>query len=230
MLQRNLLIRFTVLMGIYATVLLIPWGGVERSYAAAFRIGNDVLFSRFWCWSEGCARFLNLRSATLADDIDLATPGQLPRSFEAPRPDGTVDTLVLIMNRAQPSTFGQFRISSRLTGYWPTAWFLALVLAKPMPWRRRGWAMVWGLGLIHAFIAFRLSLRLLNEGFASSKVYALFHPSELGLDVLRRLEEVFVQNPTVSFAVPTVIWFIVAFQRAEWAALRQTWTDEGEGS
>lgn len=222
MLQRKLIIRFSLLLGLYATVLLFPWPGLERAYGRLFRGAADVLFHRFWFWQDGHARFLDLRSPHLREDIDLATPGELPPSFAPPAPTEVLDTLVLIMKRSHPSTFGELRISSRAMGYWPTAWLAALILAKPMPWSKRGRALLWGLLLIHLFIAFRLSIKLLAGGFAAAKVYTLFHPGGFWQDVLRRLEEVVVENPTVSFAVPTIVWFIVAFGWGELAALRQS--------
>lgn len=231
MLHPKQILRFALLVGVYATVLLIPWQVVERGYAAVFRAESNFLFSRFWLWPEGRARFIDLHRSPqeVFTDIDLATPGQLPRSFRPPVAEDVRDTLVLVMNKNQPQTFGQFRISSRLVGYWPTAWLVALVLAKPMSWRRRGWGLLWGLLLVHVFLAFRLSVKLLAGGFAlSGKAYALFTPSPFWADLLRRLDEVFVEDPTVSFVIPTLIWFVVAFTWKEWASWRKMFAGDDE--
>ena len=107
--------------------------------------------------------------------------------------------------------------------------FLALVLAKPLSWKRKGWAVLWGLILVHLFIALRLTLTLLKSGFAADKGYALFELSPFWARVLARVEGVVVDNPTVSFVVATFIWFIVAFTRREWVALREGALGANEG-
>ena len=87
--------------------------------------------------------------------------------------------------------------------------------------RRKGKAALWGLLWLHAFIALRLTIKLAADGFGANKVYALFEPGEFWRDMLRRLVEVVWENPSVSFVVPTLIWFCVAFSLAEWSSFRQ---------
>ena len=66
------------------------------------------------------------------------------------------------------------------------------------------------MALIHAFIALRLTLTLLANGFAAAKAYALFAPSPFWRGVLTEVEGVLSDDPTVSFVVPVLIWFLVA--------------------
>jgi len=220
MLPRRVILRFTCLLVVFYVLLMIPWPGWERTYGGIFRSFGDVVFRRFWFWSDGYVRFLDHRSLFLKEDIDNATPGKLKADFKVERPNDVQDTLMLTMNRRVAGTFGQLSISSRIVGYWPTAWLIALILAKPMPWPRRGWALLWGLLLIHMFIAFRLSLSLAIDRFGADRAYSLFHLSPFWKDVLVRAETVFVVNPTVSFVVPTFIWLIVSVRWSEWTALR----------
>ena len=193
-----------------------------------FRVGNDIVFSRFWFWSEGHVRFLDLHSPDLILDLDLATPGELPRDFKPPPAEEVKDTLMVLMNRTHLGTFGLLRTSSRLVGYWPTVWLIALIVAKPLPWSRKGLALIWGLLLVHGFIALRLSLTLAHGGFGAQKVYALFDLSPFWQDVLGRTETVMVTDPTASFVVPTLIWAVVAFRWSEWASLRESLLPTGD--
>lgn len=219
--QLKVILRFTVLVAVYATLLLYPWSPVVHGYARCFRALNNAAFVRFWFWDDGSVRFLDLHSARLRDELDRATPGTLPASFEPLRPRGVLDTLMVLRNRRTPVVFGQLRISSRAFGYWSTAWLFALILARPMSWRRRGRSLAWGLVLVHAFVLFRISIKAAADGFGAAKVYALFQPSEFWADLLERLRHVAVDDPTVSFVFPTFVWFVVAFNRSERAAFRQ---------
>ena len=88
---------------------------------------------------------------------------------------------------------------------------IALVVATPLSWSRRGWALLWGLLLTHVFIALRLTLTLAAGGFAvPDKAYALFHPGAFWQRILTGGQNVLSDNPTVSFVVPVFIWFLVA--------------------
>ncbi len=221
MFQGKSLLRFLLLLALIATVLLVPWPGVARGYAALFRAGSNTVFVRFWFWSEGSVRFLDLHAPDPFLEVDRATLGTLPKSLEIPPATHVLDTLMVLRNRNTPAHFGLLRISSRLIAYWPTAWLTALILAKPMSWRRKGRAFLWGMVCLHVFIAFRLTVKLAADGFGAAKVYALFVPGEFWGDLLRRVEEVVVENPTATFVIPTFIWFLVAFTWEEWAAFRE---------
>ncbi|MHC4698053.1 MAG: hypothetical protein ACYTFA_15075 [Planctomycetota bacterium] len=224
----RVILRFCIFFALICGVLFTPWPGVKSGYAAVFRAGADIVFRRFWFWSDGHVRFLDLHSPDLVSELDWATPGTLPQGFQPLPALEPRDTLMALMNRSHEGTFGQLRTSSRLLGYWPTAWLVALILAKPMLWSRKGWALVGGLLLVHAFIAVRLSLTLANGGFAAEKAYALFSLSPFWKDVLGRVETVLVTDPTASFVVPTLIWGLVAFKWSEWAALRESLLPSGD--
>lgn len=224
MLQFRQILKFSLVAVILTTLLLYPWSFVDRGYARAFQAANTQLFSRFWFWSAGQAVFIDLHAKDLVQRMDDATPGDLRTVPQLPvlRPTDVLDTLVIIMNREKPGPFGQFRIGSRQLGYWPAAWLLALILAKSLPLKRKVWALLFGMLLVHAFIAFRISIKLLEGGLAvPAKKYAVFQPGEFWSDVLKRANQIFVEDPTISFVIPTLIWFLVAFTRQDWAAVRQ---------
>jgi len=183
---------------------------LDRAYAYLFRGAGNVLFTGFWFWPEGKVRFLNLYAPDQASLINELIPGELPEEYRPLQPEGVKDTLMVLMNHRTPASIGQLRTSSR-SAYWPTAMLIALVLATPLSWSRKGWALLWGLTLIHVFIALRLTLTLLGGGFAvPEKAYALFHPAAFWQRVLTGGQNVLADNPTVSFVVPVFIWFLVA--------------------
>ncbi len=208
-------LRFALLAVLVYAAAMVPWPGLRRGYAALFRMGGDTLFSQtFWFWPDGRVRFLDLHADDLVGRINAAVGATLPEGFVPPKPEGVKDTLMVLMNRTTPSSIGQLRTSSRYVGYGPTVVVLALILATPLPGARRFWALCWGWLFVHAFIAFRLSLTLAANGFAAEKQYALLHPSASWRSALARVESIFSDDPTVSFVVPAVIWFLVALRPA----------------
>jgi len=211
MLRLKQLAWFPILLALFCALLIvIPWPGLQRGYAHVFRAFGNVVFARFWIWPDGSVRFLDLRSENLLSDLNAATPLNLPAGFRPLPATKVLDTLMVLKNRRTPGRFGLVRTSARSLGYWTTALFLALALAWPMSWKRRGWALLWGLFLIHLFIAFRLTITLVETGFGADKPYALFDLSPFWLGVLSRTKEVAVHNPTVSFLVAGFVWLVVA--------------------
>lgn len=167
--------RFFLAVLIVYAVLMAPWPGLEHGYAYLFRSGSNIVFARFWFWPDGGVRFLDLK-ALKPGDLAPGTP-----ELEA---TGTFDTGMELRSQRAPGAYGYLRTSSRYVGYGPTVVLITLVLATPILWARRGWALLWGLLLIHAFIALRLTLTLSANGFAADKPYALFAPSALSKDIL----------------------------------------------
>jgi hypothetical protein len=194
--------RFMLTAVLVYAALMVPWPGLASGYRAIFRCGGNTLFARFWFWPQAGVRFL---------DLYHLKPGDLaPGAPSLPSTDA-FDLAMELKTRGVPQV-GYLRTSSRYVGYGTTALLVALIVATPIPWRRRGWALLWGLLLSHAFIALRLTLTLLAGGFAADKAYAIFHPGPFWRGALTRMDSVLADNPAVSFVVPTFIWFLVAFR------------------
>lgn len=220
----KLLLRFLLLLALSAILLIgLPLLGSDRPYTAFYRAFGNVMFRQFWIWPDGSIRFLDYRLPTerLIAEINAELPRPVPPTFRPPRRPRAQDTLLMLKNRKTPGSVGLLGTSAVLLGYWPTAMFLALVLAKPLPWKRKGWAILWGMLLVHAFILFRLSAQVVAAGFAADKSYALFSLSPFWMDVVKRVEEIVAQNPTVSFAASLFILFAVAFTREDWARISE---------
>jgi hypothetical protein len=186
------------------------WRGLERGYACAFRSYGNTVFARFWLWPDGGVRFLDLESLE-AGDLAPGTPDM--------RATGAWDTVMELRSRRAPGAYGYLRTSCRLGAYWPTALLIALVLATPVAWSRRGWALLWGLLLIHAYIALKLTLTLAANGFAvPGKRYALFDPSPFWRDILVQVEGVVSDNPVFPFVVALFVWLLVTLLGGMWVA------------
>ena len=208
---------------VYGALAIAPrvWPAWERGYAHLFRSGGNALFSRFWFWPEARVRFLDLRSATLAGEIGAATGGTLPADFIPPKPTRDQDTLLVLTNRAARGSVGMLRTGSRMMGYVPAAVLLALIAATPLPWSRRGWALAWGLFLVHVLIAARLTALVAHSGFAApGKAYALFDPGPLARSVLARVDEVLADNPTFAYVAPVLLWMLILLSLEVWATWR----------
>ena len=204
------IVCFGLLAGVSAGVLLIPFQPFERAYAGFFRGANNIVFARFWFWGDGKVSFIDMTRDGIVDRIAGAVGYRLPADFPIAKRSPVQDTLMVFQNRSARGHLGQAPTSSRALGWWPTALTISLLAASPAGWRRRMYGVLWGLGLIHAFIALRMTLTIAFTGFAApGKGYALFAPSDWSYDVLRRLEEVFVQDPTVSFVAPVFIWLLI---------------------
>ena len=205
--------RFVLIFIAAYALLIVPWPGLERGYAAFFRgVGNTALSGSFWLWPRASVRFLDLHAPDPIGDLDRVTPGTLPPDLQVPKFEGIKDTLMVLINRDVPATFGLVRTSSRYVAYGPTVMLIALILATPLAWRRKLWSLLFGLLLIHMFILMRVSLTALVNGFAADKVYAIVHPGAFWGGVLSKTETLFSDDPTVSYVVPVCVWFLVTLR------------------
>lgn len=213
MLQTKAIARFAVIATVVYLALAVPsrvsttW---QANSARAFHFAGDAFFSQFWFWPEAHVRFFDARSTSLIDDINRAMPGELPAGLNPPKPSGEQDTLLLLLNARSPGEIGMLLTSSGLMAYAPLTLMAALILATPMRWLRKGWALLWSLLLTQAFVFVRLTALLLHHGYAAAgKKYALFEPGSLFSGGLRRADEVLADNPTFAFVAPVCIWLLV---------------------
>ena len=182
-------IRFLVIYGLMMT----PCPGVRRAYAAVFNTGGNLLFGSFG--REGEVRF-----------------GRPPQN------DGEFDTEIILTRRTAKG-FAQQRIPpiARTLGYMPTAMMVALVVATASPWKRRRWALVWGLAFVHAFIALRVGL-LLVEAFSQDTLLRLYTLSAFWEKALNRAIPALVRAPAGSYIIPIMIWILVSFRASDFAS------------
>ena len=213
MLPTKAITRFAVLATVVYLAFAVP-ARVSTTWQACsadvFRVAGDAFFSQFWFWRDARVRFLDARSANVVEEVNRAVPGELPDGMMTPTPSGEQDTLVLLLNDRSPGAMGMLLTSSSLMAYVPLTLMAALILATPMKWPRKCWALLWGLLLAQAFVFVRLSAFLLHHGYAAvGKKYALFEPGTFGRSTLKRADEVLADNPTFAYVAPVCIWLFV---------------------
>lgn len=102
--------------------------------------------------------------------------------------------------------------SSWLIGFHPTILLMALILATPVDWYRRLWAILIGSTVVVAFISVRLVAILALAPLARL-------PDNLLCNAARWLVFDFTHGPAVSSFVSVVIWVAVMFRREDLARL-----------
>ena len=178
-----------VALGVYI-VMMAPWPGVEKGYAAVFRvIGNAVGSPLATMWG-GKAEVIALDEAD-SDNDTLARIGNLSNRM------------------ARKAT-----LSSRYMGYTSVALTVALVVGTPLPWRRRMYALLWGVLLIHVFIALRLLAKFMYLG--NLEPVHLFQWSPWSWAVIRVAHHLLVTVSEAKFVGPVFVWLIVAVRRDVW--------------
>ena len=180
-------------------LLLAPWPGLKDGHAHALRAVGNALFGHFG--AKGIVVFRALDDG--ADPLH--------------------NTIIYLGNRDRLLPGGQLdvvsvKFSSRYTAWLPAALVAALVLATPLPWRRRWVALGWGLLWVHLFIVFVLLVMILHQ-YAESPAVGLHQWTGLPRHALDALHQILVGYIGASYAVPVLIWIAVAFRRDDWPRL-----------
>jgi hypothetical protein len=176
--------RIALFFGFFA-VLVAPWPGFDDAYGAWIR---------------------NLGAATLSwDRQDTAI------HFEAvvrnkSRP---LDTRIVLVDKGHLLPDGKRRatfldLDMRGIGWVPTAFCTALILATPVPWKRRGRALAWGFCCMHAFILFSLWVHIMEYSGGRRG------PLMSGLD------ETLINQIGSGFFAAALVWVVVMFRPEDW--------------
>jgi len=195
---RNNILAFAGLSTLYFCLLTIPWPGpwagpapyCMDAYRWVFRAAGNALFLR--TGDGGSVKF-----------------SPMSRALHEP------DTGLRITNR-RTQAGGSGEIKAIYTGYRPTAFLAALILATPIPWRRRGLSLLCGLLLVSIFVAVRIWVRLAvmmsnNDPIRAYEFTGWFK------GFLGALNAVLVRSPAVGYIVPALIWIVVTLRREDWA-------------
>lgn len=179
---------FLCLTLIYLGVLLAPWPGRAGAYSAVFRAEGNLLCKPF---------------------------GQQYRlRFIPPPPDAPVHLCLAEFTNRQSNARGTLPLNTHRHGYAPTVVVMALVLATPIPWRRRWHALLWGVLAVQGFVAFRVYLLLL-EWISGDNPIAFLTLSPFWTQVLNQLLAVLVKAPPSIYIVPLFIWILVTLRRTD---------------
>jgi hypothetical protein len=185
--------RFILIYGLF----IVPWPGAKKIYGSYFREINDAVFVQ-----ETGPRALQFNP--LDDSRHI-----WPRNF---------DTSIILANRDLPDVAGKPRaflltVDSWQMGWTPTAFLMALIVATSVPWRRRFWAIGWGLLWVHGFILLTVGIFIWNESTRLSLV--TLTPFWKG--IANRVEELALDPVGPSFLAATLIWILVTFRRRDLA-------------
>lgn len=118
-----------------------------------------------------------------------------------------------------PRGFSQSIRSSRYTGYMPTILTLALILATPLPWKRRLVSLCIGGLLVNAFVALMPAIQVYQtfhepgNHWIFGQIPSLYPAWEF---LLGKLTEMSMWLSPY-YIGPTVIWLLVVFRRKDWA-------------
>jgi hypothetical protein len=191
---RSPLAGFLVRFVIGYALLIVPWPGFGSLYSGYFRtLGQTVL-------GRDSGRLVRFE----------AVPAQLHH---------LLDTRVLLAKLKPGESGATFQVSyleldARGIGWVPTALMVALVVATPVSWRRRGWALLWGLLAVHIFILCGLAAAVWN----TSADLQLVNFPPFWKQVLAGLDETLITQLGASFVVPVVIWMLVTLRSQDLVA------------
>ncbi|MFA5239320.1 MAG: hypothetical protein WC476_06385 [Phycisphaerae bacterium] len=191
---KHIIVFFCAFVLIYVP-LMVPWPGLALAavYSKFYRTAAAFLFEPLA--PEGAVRFQPLSDVENDIRIIFYTRDQTGRPGKM-LPVGHIDH------------------NSRREGYIYVAFLTALILAGPISWRRKGWALLLGMILIHAFIIFKLAIWIaygLNKEPLSLLALTPFWKKALLLAI-----QVFAGNLTFGLVVSVFIWFLVSFRRQDW--------------
>jgi hypothetical protein len=176
-------------------LLMAPWPRLGRAYTKFYCAGAAFLFGSFG--STGVVTFEPLHDSEHELHVTLYN-----RTHRVPGGDG-----VAIRTRH----------NSRHAGYMYAAFLAALILATPLPLKRKMWALLFGIILIHCFIALQLALRIF---FAfTNEQLSVFAISPFSKRILSISNQAFAVNVTFGFVVCVFIWILVCFRRRDWAMI-----------
>jgi len=171
---------------------MAPWLGFGKAYSKLYLAGASALFKSFG--SKGVVLF------NQSDDAEY-------------------DINVGLYNRDQVDNNGHVTIfetshTSREDGYMYMTFMTALILASPISWKRKAWALLLGLIFIHGFIALKLAFRLLYS--FSIQPLSIFALSSFWKRILAIAHQQFIVNVNFGFVVSIFIWILVSFRREDW--------------
>lgn len=180
------MLGFIIRLAIGYALLVVPWPGLRDIYATAFRACGNVVFASFG--SSGSVKFV---------------------AADYTKNKWDCETHLYRQGRDGYWRMGQ---NSRYTGYLPTITLIVLVLATPVTWSRRGTALVWGLLLVHLFVALRLAVSLVY-GFRFIELFVYGPSINRAVDITY---EVVAISTVTSHVIPALIWVLVMFRRSDW--------------
>ena len=173
---------FLVALVVYFGIVLFPWSGPRDGYRSVFIATIHGVYGQFG--AEGRV-YCEKRDIDAIEDLDLFLGNRI----------GEIPVAV----------------STARLGYAPLAFLTALVVATPIPWRRKWGSLVWGLVLVEAFVVIRSGL-LIAYWFGSPGPVRLYTPGVVSGWIIATAYEFLALAPGASFLVPTLVWAAVSWR------------------
>ncbi|MCK9588087.1 MAG: hypothetical protein WC076_07265 [Terrimicrobiaceae bacterium] len=177
-------------------------------FAWLFVLTYGLLIAPWPNWNDFCSGYYRaMCNATLTH-----LPGDMILRFEKTtvrlRPN--LSTSISIGNERKIDRQGRYpatvlQSDTRALAWTPTALLVALILATPLTWKRKLWALALGLLVIHAYILLITALWIINR----STEVALVTLTGWQKDFAEALEYTFVEQLGISFVIPVLLWFLV---------------------
>jgi hypothetical protein len=196
LIQAKQVLKFFCLFVLVYSLLMVLWPELRATYTKLYIAGANSLFGSFG--SNGIARFYPSTKDKSVININLYNKDR----------------------RNERGNWVSVRVSdtSHRAGYLFMAFLSSLILATPVSWRRRGWALFWGLILIHGFVYLQLAIRILQT-FVNVPQLSLFALSPFWKQVLSAVNQEFAVHVTLGFIVSVLIWILVSFRREDWSKI-----------
>ncbi len=201
---RNPLLRMALIFGLcYGGFLIIGQvAGLSKGYRSVIRNLSTRIFQENW--SNGIVQFRepgDQFGKGLETAIDMVNREENARAAAS----GTSVKAVTVY------------FSIHNWGYLLGSFLLSLIIASPVPIKRKLWAAGISLVFFHIYLMARIWLKLEWEIDAHPEL-AILDISDFWSSTLDALNVVFVQNIVVSFLTVTFIWALVTFRKDDWGA------------
>lgn len=193
------------------------WGPMKGAWGNVFRKTATSLFQPIPSMT-----LATMSALGCVPTVNELRPEDISVRFDArKKPDRVVDADMLIIRKNVAmagklvTVAGRMGVSGWHKCYIPMATIVALVLATPVPWRRRIVALLWGIPLVTLFILFGLTLTFIN-GISAGDAIALFELSSVAKKSFGVADHIISRAPVTSFLFPVLIWILVMFQHGNW--------------
>jgi len=189
MLESRQITIFLCRLAVVYVLLLLPWPGFREFYGAYFRAFGGMIFA----------------GQTERSEMTFETPE--PNS---PRPQ---DTRIVIVNKALMNFDGSGPVrnldfDALAVGWKPLALLTALIIATPIPGRRRIRALAFGMLAIHTFLLLFLAVAIWNE----STEISLVSLTPFWKSAANEAKDMLVHQIGLA---PLLVWVLVTFRRED---------------
>ena len=188
--QTRRIVGFFLRFLIVYAVLMALWPVARGVYSRSFRSGGELVAGFFGSRGE-------IRIRALTDQHSKH------------------DTSIVVRHR-DSQTGTKMEIGSMRLGYRPTALLVGLIAASSIPWMRRVRALLWGLVLLHAFVALRLAI-IITWGLSMNEHGWNVVSNHFWNEALHTGIWSVSVGVGMSYIAPVVIWIMVSLRRADLA-------------